>query len=166
MADLDPEFAEIFQIWQSEAAIYSFLNDEFTAHNCKIFDERLSPVRFQIKPMWLSHGLLGERNSGADYEPAEKDWAAVIGILTSCLRDQEKTRRVLVHEMIHHWETTVATDDEASDYPDSVDAEIAEGFSDPDRERRWRNGHTKRFIAKAYSTAETLGFPTRSLLFG
>jgi hypothetical protein len=166
MADLDPEFAEIFQIWQSEAAIYRFFDDEFTALNCKVFDGRLSPVRFQIKPMWLSHGLLGERNSGGDYEPAEKDWAPVIGIFTSCLRDKEKTRRVFVHEMIHHWETTVATENETTRYPRSVDAEISKGFSDPDRERRWRNGHSKHFIAKAYSTAETLGFPIRSLLFG
>jgi hypothetical protein len=108
---------------------------------------------------------MGERNSGGDYEPAEENKPAEIGVFTSYLRDEHIARRVLAHEMIHHWENTVA-DNEASYYPDGIDLEISKCFSDRERERRWRSGHSKRFISKAYSVADSLGILARVLLFG
>jgi hypothetical protein len=162
----DTEFDAILRKWGSETAVYKFLKEEFERANASAFQGQLTLPKLQIKPMWLSSGLMGERNSGADYEPAEQNRPAEIGIFTAFLLDEDRTRLVLVHEMIHHWEQTLATDDENEDYPASLAKEIKEGFSDPRRERSWRGVHSERFIAKAYDVAKLLSIPPRTLLYG
>ncbi len=160
------EFDALIEKWGSEAAVYRFLDAEFERVNVAAFQSRLSAPHFQIKPMFLAHGLMGERHSGADYEPAEIGKRAEIGIFTVIFQDEGKTSQVLAHELIHHWEHTVAAEKEPTDYPATVDAEISRGFSDPQREHHWRNGHSRRFIAKACQVAQILGLPVRKLLFG
>jgi hypothetical protein len=164
--NLDLEFDLLRNEWGSEEAVYSFLKSEFGRINVTAFEGRLSLPRFQIKPMWLSKGLMGERNSGADYEPSETARPAEIGVFTECLHDKDKTVCILAHEMVHHWEHTVADKDESTEYPPSLDREISEGLEGSFRERGWRRGHSRRFICKAYRVAEVLNLPPRTLLFG
>ena len=76
--------------------------------------------------------------------------------------DDDKARQVLAHEMSQ--QTTASGDSEH--YPAAVDEEIGKGFSDQNRQRLWRNGHSRRLIAKACGVAEILSIPTRTLLFG
>jgi hypothetical protein len=68
--DVDPEFQPILKKWGSEKGVYAFLRQQFDQINKDAFDGRLTMPDLLIKPMWLSKGLMGERNSGADYEPA------------------------------------------------------------------------------------------------
>ncbi len=163
--EADPELQAILEKWGSEDVAYEFLRKEFERINSDGFGGCLSVPHFQIKPIWLSRGLMGERNSLADYEPAEGNRPARIGIFTAALLDDDRLRRVLAHEMIHHWEHAIA-DDQNTGYPSQLDEMISDGFSDSVREDRWRRWHSPRFLSKAYSLAKLLDIVPRKLLFG
>jgi hypothetical protein len=119
----------------------------------------------QVKPTWLARGLLGGQHSGADYEPAEEQRPAVIGLFPAVLTDEALLRVVVTHELVHHWEHLGAHGTDEPSSPDAAAAIIAAHFTDTQRERRWRAGHSSHFIAKASSVAATLGVQLRQLLF-
>ena len=101
----DPDFADIIQIWGSEAALYEHLQRELVKGLGKdILGPADSLPRIQVKPAWLSRGLMGESHAAADYTPALDDTLAEIGLYPSVLRTRADTRMALVHELIHHWE--------------------------------------------------------------
>jgi hypothetical protein len=157
--NLDPEFEAILKKWGSEKAVYRFLRTEFGRINRAAFGGSLRMPNLHVIPM-------GDPNSIGDYKPAERRWPAVIGIFTNILADEDKSRRALAHYMIHHWENTVATDNDSEDYPAALDDEISKDFVTGYRERAWRSVHSKRFISKAYDVAKILSIPTREMLFG
>jgi len=164
--EANAELQAILKKWGSEDAAQEFLRREFEQINSKAFEGCLSLPNFVIKPMWLSKGLMGERNSGADYEPAEANHPAEIGMFTAVLLDEGLTRLALVHEMIHHWESTIAGDNESAEYPTAMDELISKHFSESLCERRWRLTHSRRFISKTCRVGQALNFPLDKLLFG
>lgn len=164
--EVDQELQMISRVWGSEKAVHDFLQNQFAQINSQFFRNQLAQAEFQIKPIWLSKGLMGERHSGADYEPPEGDRPACIGVFTALLSDKDRTLRVLVHEMIHHWGHTVAREAENESYPAKMDAIIKRGFPDPAREDSWRRAHSRRFISKAYRMARALKRAPKELLFG
>jgi len=165
MMDLEPDLEALLETWGSEEAIYTFLEREIEGININCFDGRLSLPQVQVKPMWLSRGLLGERRSGADYEPANGDKPAVIGLFSVVLRDEHSARIALAHEMIHHWEMTTEEECHEGSYPKQVDKMIRQHFSEMTKEQVWRIGHSARFIWKACKGADSLDIPVRELLF-
>lgn len=155
--NLEPEFEPILKKWGSEEAVYKFLRKGFDRINRAAFGGRLTAPTLQIKPI--------EQNATGNYAPAERHLPAVIGIFTNVLKDEEAARRVLAHYMTHHWENTLATENESEDYPAAVDQEISKHFPTGYRERAWRSFHSKRFISKAYDVAKSLSIRTREVLF-
>ena len=162
----DPELEAVLEKWGSEDRAQECLKEEFNEINLKAFRGRLHLPRIWIKPMWLSKGLLGEQNAGGNYEPKEGNWLATISLFTAVLLEDDLRRRVLAHEMVHHWEPTIKEETESIDYPTSIDRTIAQRFSNPSGERSWRSRHSRTFIAKACCVARALGFPPEKLLFG
>jgi len=110
---------------------------------------------------------MGERASstGAEYEPADIDRPAYICLFPVVLLDEREARNALVHEMIHHWEHTTKKENCNLSYPRHIDETIQGRFSDTTRERRWRAGHSDKFISKAYKVAKFLHISIRDLLF-
>lgn len=151
----DPEFEPILKKWGSEKAVYAFLKKEFDRINRSAFGGCLALPSLQIEV---------ERTSFGEYDPAERYRPAVIRISSNMLRDEDNARRTLAHYMIHHWESTVATNNHSADYPATVDEEISKSFPTGYRERAWRSGHSRRFISKAYDIAKSLSIPTREIL--
>lgn len=165
MVELEEELKALLERWESEEAVYAFLESELERINIDCFGRHLSLPQLQIKPMWLSRGLLGERRSGADYEPANGDKPAVIGLFSVVLRDEHSARIALAHEMIHHWELTTEEECHEGAYPKQVDKMIRQHFSEMTKEHVWRIGHSARFIWKACEVAKLLGIFVRDLLF-
>jgi hypothetical protein len=154
---VDPEFKPLLEKWGSKKAVYAFLKKKFDRINRDAFGGSLEMPTLKINPI--------EPNSTGNYAPAERHRPAVIGIFTHVLMDEDAARRVLAHYVIHHWENTVATDNDSEDYPASVDQEISKEFSTGYRERAWRSSHSRRFISKACDVAKSLSIPAREVLF-
>lgn len=165
MAELDPSEQDVLEKWGSDEAVYTFLQRELERINLKGFEGKLSLPQLQIKPMWLSRGFMGERHSAADYEPAEGDKPATIGVFSVVLLDERDARIALVHEMIHHWEMTVKEESPNCSYPMNVDEMIRQRFSDTMKEHLWRTAHSSRFISKSFEIAICLKISMRDLLF-
>lgn len=163
--DLEPEDIAFLKKWGSEEIAYAFLQYEQKRINLECFEGRLSLPKLQIKPMGLSRGLFGERRSGAEYEPANGDRPAVIGLFSVVLLDERMARIALAHEMIHHWEMTIEEQCHEWSYPNYIDKMIRERFSGTTKQHIWRAGHSARFISKAYKAAKSLGISVRDLLF-
>jgi hypothetical protein len=85
-----------------EKAVHKFLKTGFDRINKALFNGRLTVPTLQIKPM--------AHNATGNYAPAERHRPAVIGIFANVLMDEDTTRRVLAHYIVHHWENTLATD--------------------------------------------------------
>lgn len=165
-AGLEPEFAALLKLWGSEEAIYQFLDGEATRINVVCFEGELTYPAFLIKPNWLSRGLFGDRHSAADYEPVQEDRPPQIGIFTNTLLSKRIAKKAIAHEMIHHWEQTLGSADTVYRYPKEVNKLIRKEFSNPTREKVWRNAHSTLFIAKALEVAKRLGQPAEELLYG
>jgi len=163
--EFEPDFEALLEKWGSEEAVSSFLQHQLERINNDCFNGRLALPQLQIKPMWLSRGLFGERRSGADYEPANGDKPAVIGLFPVILLDERSARIALAHEMIHHWEMTTEDKCHEWSYPERVDKIIQQRFSNANKEHLWRARHSARFIAKAHNVANSLSIPIRELLF-
>jgi hypothetical protein len=163
--ELEPDLKVLLDKWGFEEVLYKFLESELKRINRNCFGGQLSLPRLQVKPMWLSRGLLGERRSGADYEPRNGDKPAVIGLFSIVLRDEHSARIALAHEMIHHWEMTTEEECHEWSYPKQVDEMIRQRFSNTTKEHVWRIGHSTRFIWKACEAAKSLGISVRDLLF-
>jgi hypothetical protein len=110
-------------------------------------------------------GVLGGGQAGADYEPAA-DGREAVGMFASTLLDEDRAKRALTHELVHHWEHTIGRARRPTAYPKEIDAEIKARFSRPGRAARWRAAHSARFIAKLWSVATMLDEPIDGLLFG
>ncbi len=162
----DPPEQAVLDKWGSEDTVYAFLQRELEEINVMCFGGTLTLPELQLKPMWLARGLMGERNSGADYEPAKENKPAQIGIFSVSLPEEHKTRIVLAHEMIHHWEMTSLEESSESSYPPEIDQTIKDRFPAEVRENSWRKGHSPRFISKACKVAGSLRISVRELLFG
>jgi len=165
MMDLEPDLKALIEKWGSEGALYAFLESELEHINRDCFGKRLSLPKLQVKPMWLSRGLLGERHSGAEYEPADGNKSAVIGLFSVVPLDEHSTRIALAHEMIHHWEMTREEKCQEWSYPKQVNKMIRQHFSGTTKERIWRAAHSARFISKAHEVAKSLGISVWDLLF-
>ncbi len=151
--------------WGSWDALYTYL-DRLVRELSPVVCGHHTPVpTVEVKPTCLARGLLGGQHSGADYEPAEGQRPAVIGLFPAVLTDEALLRLVVAHELVHHWEHLGAQG--ADELPSSEAAAtiIAARFTNAQRERRWRSGHSSYFIAKASSVAATLGVQLRQLLF-
>ncbi len=157
--------ALILEKWGSWDALYTGL-ERLANELCPVICGHDAPApRVQVKPTWLARGLLGGQHTGADYEPAEREQPAVIGLFPSVLTDDFLLRRVVAHELVHHWENLGAAGAHELPSPDGAAAIISARFRDSQRERSWRSGHSASFISKASSVAATLGVPLRELLF-
>jgi hypothetical protein len=163
---LDDDLRALLNKWGSEGVIYRFLDSEAKRVNRRCFGGRLILPAIQVKPEWLSRGLLGGGHAGADYEPAADGREATVGMFASTLLDQDRAKRALTHELVHHWEHTIGRARRATAYPKEIDAVIVSRFSKPERAARWRSGHSTRFIAKLWSVATLLDEPIDGFLFG
>jgi hypothetical protein len=151
--------------WGGEDSLYRFLEAQL-AELCPIVcGTAAPPPRLQVKLSFLRKGPMGERSSGADYEPEEGEFPATIGIFPVILQNEEKLRRVLAHELIHHWEHLGSPGVELLSYPPEADAIIDARFRDGPHNTRWRSGHSKSFISKAAAVAAILEVPLADLLF-
>jgi hypothetical protein len=152
----DPEFKPVLEKWGSEKAVHALLKKEFNRINKAAFNGRITIPMLQIKPM--------EQNATGNYAPAERHRPAVIGISANVLMDEDTARRVLAHYIVHHWEHTLATDNDSEEYPATVDQEISKQFPTGYRERVWRSSHSRRFISKACEVAKVLSIPAQEIL--
>lgn len=154
---VDSELEAILKKWGSERAVYEFLRTEFGRINRAAFGGGLTVPNLKIQPM--------EPYATGNYTAVERNRPAMIRIFANVLTDEGTARRVLCHYMIHHWENTVATDNDVEDYPAIVDDEISKSFPTGYRERAWRSTHSRRFIAKACNVAKLLSIPAREVIF-
>jgi hypothetical protein len=165
--ELKSEFESLLRKWGSEERIYDFLQDQASELVKLIFDNPVAVPKLQILPSWLKCGIMGEHPRAAGtYDPAEKNRKAEIGIFATTLMDEDRSRRVLAHELIHHWEYSSGEVAATDGYPCDIDKLISEAFETKVQEARWRLGHSGRFITKASRVAEALGLSVRELLFG
>jgi hypothetical protein len=165
--ELKSEFESLLRKWGSEERVYEFLQDQASQLAELIFENPVAIPNLQVLPSWLKCGIMGEHGKAAGtYDPAEKNQKAEIGIFATTLMDEDRSRRVLAHELIHHWEY-LSRDVAATDgYSDDIDNLISEAFETKVQETIWRGRHSRRFIAKASRVAEALGVSVRELLFG
>src|SRR4030095_10804952 len=162
--DLERDLTIIEGTWGSEENLYDFLEQQ-VRELCPLICGLVPPVPVvQVKPSWLARGLFGGHHAAADYEPEERDQPARISVFPSILHDRALVRVAITHELIHHWEHLESDVDELF-YPAEADKIIAEKYSDPARERTWRSGHSRRFIAKAANIADELKLSLRDILF-
>lgn len=165
--ELESEFEFLLEKWGSEERIYEFLQHQAGQLAELIFVNPVAVPNLQILPSWLKCGIIGEHPKAAGtYDPGEEDQKAEIGIFATTLMDEDRSRRVLAHELIHHWEYSSGDVATADRYPSDIDNLISEAFESKAREAIWRVGHSRRFIAKASRVAEALGVPVKKLLFG
>lgn len=165
MMELDSDIKTVLKRWGTEEAIYEFLQHTLEQVNLRCFEGQLSLPRLQIKPMWLSKGLFGERHSAADYEPASQENPAEIGIFPIALLNENVAQSALAHEIIHHWEMTTEKECYACSYPKEIDGIIKQHFSSTTRERSWCSAHSAQFISKACEVAGLLDISIKELLF-
>ena len=75
-------------------------------------------------------------------------------------------RVALVHELIHHWEHLERAEGGCPNgYPVDVEALARRLLPDALRQRRWRERHTPRYIAKARTVCARLEIPLETLLY-
>jgi hypothetical protein len=163
---LDEDLQALLDKWGSEGRLYGYLEEQLAELCTLVCGAGVTVPEIQVKPTWLARGLLGGRQlAGADYEPSEGDRVAIIGLYPSVLTDEAVIRRVLAHELIHHWEHLGAAGASRLSYPDDADKIVSSRFENPGRESRWRAAHSQVFIAKANSVASALDIRLRDLLF-
>lgn len=164
--DIDEDFKLVLEKWGTEEHLYNFLYQEMENLGPIIYGENFGLPNIQIKPTWLAKGIMMEHpTAGGDYQPPEKGDKAEIGLFPSILTDDRMVRIVLAHELIHHWEHLATQNQESYEYPAEVNKIIENTFKTAERIRRWRNGHSDRFISKAVIVANHLGFPIQYMLF-
>lgn len=156
----------ITEIWGSEDEALGHLNSLVEEYNQELFDGKLPPVVVCIAPRWVLRGPLGTNtNGGARYEPSDTGTATIyLGVTT--ITSKKRASEVLAHEMVHHWENTIATDLDSYKYPARIDKMIERAFKNEQKRAHWRAAHSPRFIAKAYSLAKKIGLPVERLLWG
>jgi len=131
-----------------------------------LFDDHLPEVAVSIAPRSFLDGPMGaDTDAGAKYEPLSSGQFNIF-LGPTVIRSKERATVALVHEMIHHWEYTVVTIWEPEEYPLWIDELISQSYRNVKKERHWRSGHSKRFIAKANSIAPKLGVHVGTLLSG
>jgi len=164
---LESEFEALLEKWGSEKRIYEFLQRQAGQLVELIFENPVAIPNLQILPSWLKCGITGEHPKAAGtYDPAEEDLKAEIGIFATTLMDEDRSRSVLAHELIHHWEYSSGDVAASDEYPSDIDNLISEAFESKAREANWRFRHSRKFIVKTSRVAEALGVPVRDLLFG
>jgi len=171
MEQQDEEIKELTRllnlVWGSEELAYERLNRLRDSYNCDLFNAMLSLVQVAFVPESFFTDLLGNRTSaGSRYEPASTYMEATICLGPRVLESTELAPIVLLHEMIHHWELTLAQDLYLFEYPSTVDVLIDRIFSDPIRARKWRATHSKRFLAKAHEISTKREIDLATLLYG
>jgi len=165
--ELESESESLLEKWSSEERIYEFLQQQAEKIAELIFENPIAVPNLQILPSWLKCGITGEHPKAAGtYDPADEGHKAEIGIFATTLMDEDRSRSVLAHELIHHWEYSSGDVAATDEYPSDVDNLISDAFESKAREAIWRVGHSRRFIAKASRVAEALGVPVRNLLLG
>ena len=164
--ELDKEFQVLLDKWGSEDCLYDFLSREMESLSRVVFDKDVTLPNIQVKPSWLARGIMGEHpTAGGDYQPADQELSAQIGLFPSVLLDERMTRIVIAHEIVHHWEHTAPNDSSQLEYPVEIDEVIERTFKTPQRTSRWRSGHSSRFISKAATVASKLNLPLPDMLF-
>ncbi len=165
----DEELDELDRIvtenWGSEDQALEDFDRLAKKYNRDLFDDHLPEVVVTIAPRWILSGPMGtDTDAGATYEPSSSG-QFYIHLGQMAIRSKESAAVVLAHEMIHHWEYTMATDSESEEYPLWIDELISQSYRDAKRERHWRSGHSKRFTAKANLVATKIGVHLRTLLY-
>ena len=161
-ADLEPEFKELLAKWGTEDDIYAFFDRELEILGPLICGSGTPLPKVMIVPSSFVRGPMYS-NAAADYEPDFPGSGPIIGMSPSVLMDEGVARRVLAHELIHHWEHIAGHDAPKKTYPKKIDELISKSLGEP--EASWRGGHSSTFIAKAVEVAKQLDPPIERLLF-
>jgi hypothetical protein len=161
----DTEDEAVLNRWGGEESLCRFLDIQ-VAEICEaVCGPGVVVPMVQVKPSSLARGLMRERRSGADYEPGDNSVPATIGLYPIVLRDRDTVRRVLAHELIHHWEQLERPDPDLPPHPHAPDDVVSARFAEPHADRKWRLTHSQLFSSKADQVAAVLGVPLADLLF-
>lgn len=161
----DADYQGLLQVWGTEEALQVHL-EKIVAQLCPMICGVDAPVPVvEPRPSWVARALLGGRSARAQYEPAEAGQPPKIAAYPGLFLQPDLLRRVLAHELIHHWEHLGAVGAEALGYPDDADARIAGKYGDSAQGRSWGAAHSRSFVAKAASVATSLAQPLAVLLF-
>lgn len=157
----------LIEVWGSEERAYSELQALVAGYNRDLFDGKLPDVVVGIATRWLLAGPLGAgTDAAANYNPASSGLPPTIYLGNWAIASKERAALILAHEVIHHWEQTIATDSEETGYPAAINDIIKQCYSDAATERRWRAAHSDRFMAKAYAASLAKGWDIAKLLTG
>jgi len=100
----------------------------------------------------------------AEYEPAEGEHSATIILYPSVLHDKKLTIIALAHELIHHWENACDTKKFKSEYPKDAEIIITASFGSEIKIKKWKSGHSPKFIAKAFEVSQFLKVSLQQML--
>jgi len=136
---------------------------------CALICGEAAPVPVpQPRSAWTAaRGLLGEYSAGTEYRRPERERDAAIVIHQTVLAERELLPVALAHELLHHWEHLLGNRAEAcpEGYPLEVEALVSRLLPDALMQRRWRERHSPRYVAKARSVCAHLGVSLEVLLF-
>lgn len=150
--------------WGSEDALLDHLMRVVGELCPAICGETAEVPVVEVRPSSLSRGHFGEHHAAAEYEPAAREWPSRIILFPSVVFDKATVRTAIAHELVHHWESLGAHGAESLRLPSDTEAVLSQRFGQPDRIRRWRSGHSDRFIAKAAIVSAQLGLPFGQIL--
>jgi len=160
---LTEDHRKVVGAWGSEEALHMFLETEVQRLCTLICGAGVEPPRAEVRPSFLSRGLLGGKLRGGEYEPKDGSYKATIAVFPNVCSDRGLLSTVLAHELVHHWET-ISEEELPPRYPPEVDETIKEIFGSENAERSWRNSHSEKFISKGWLVTQQLGIPVHSFL--
>lgn len=135
--------------------------------NRTLFDGKLPPLNIAIVTRWMLAGPLGtSENAAATYNPSSLHLSATVYLGRAAIVSKDRASIILTHEMIHHWEATVAKETEETNYPAEINKIINQIYGNTIDGRRWRAAHSNRFLAKANAVSIAKGWDIAQLLTG
>jgi len=164
--DIEEDIRLINEVWGSEDNLHEFIDSELRRLGAIICGEAAKLPNFQVQPTEMASEIMGfsiGRSCAGRYEPDNGQCGTISLFAFTCTSESE-VRTALAHELVHHWEVTNSSNTSDLPYPKEADTVIKSIFPDPNKEGRWRSGHSEAFVTKASVVAKVLGIPLEDFL--